>query len=291
MEEDQAEMWRQCRKEEVKLLGSNAVYTRVEQMMGVLQVDPLFYKHQLLLFNWRYRTYLKEHPNSGTLYNQPISSIITNSTRMNDEHLAGLITTDFYKAIQTAESNMTTSVGSYKCREAAIKFLVPERWIKFLFFVLTKADCICVERCDPLANCKKIDTMKRHLAIELRNLLILYPESVPLIELAICSFCPPASLQEVCMRRVVELGLNQDWLPSGLKDIILRGPQLGQMGNKKIKMLECLAKSVKNANMKSTQQAREDFQMRQNPPYFTYLGRRGYQELLLLQNEVLCEAK
>ena len=200
---------------ELKLVGSEIILKRVNRTLNSDTVDPLFFCEQILLCRWRYMV-LK-------------FNFCTNSNEdLSDIDLGYMVTQKFYEAIQTIRSPAIVhspaivgerDVASFMEIDSLIgwnakrKFLVPYVTCYYLMRLHTHcethSDTNCDTSCD-CQNCKKyVAKLKIHIAY--------FPESLHLTVRAIENFpghtAAPRSLKEMCLRRFLELELDEECLP------------------------------------------------------------------------------
>ena len=129
--------------------------------------------------------------------------------------------------------------------KATSKFLIPgislaglngisSRFLMFNFYH-TKESGPC--ECEV---CKAASDVLKH-PVQYRR------ESIAFIDLAIRYSSIP-SLKNVCMAKVVELGLDQDCLPVSVQETIKKGPEVGEVDRRTQWGLEMLEKIRKECN-------------------------------------------
>ena len=199
----------EARKNQVRLVGSETLYTRLDQKLTDLEVDPFFYHLQCKLFGWRC------HLVGNTF------TIVKRSF---------LMTKGFASVIEKIDSpdfvhdtpDIPLSI------EALYKFMIPT----FALQHFCQID---------LHSVKEEETCKCNVYIKAidKGLISYFPESVKFVDFAIQSLSI-RSLKDLCMGRVVELGLPQDCLPLSVQDSIRKGPELGDVDRRTQRGLEML---------------------------------------------------
>ena len=197
-----------------KLVGSKALYERLNEKMKNLEVDPFNFCSQIKLYNWRH--------NFLTKHNKHYKK-----TRAYEAKLAILITQSFDHVLEEWKLP-DDPVKGMKCaildeKRLLEKFYVPattERWLKNLHYNQKEeqqANCDC-NGCGVILS-------------KVRYLLAWAPAAAPLLELSIQNnpnyAADPASLKDTAMRKVLELELDQEKesLPSSLQEEMMTGPE------------------------------------------------------------------
>ena len=201
----------------VRESGSVTLYERLNRKLANLEVDPFFFKKQLLLFDLR-RNFLSKN----TRYNHYEISFL--SIRMFDQILHDL---KFHNASQEI-SDTSLALG----REAMDKFVAP----------LLISNCLLKIQNIKSYNLNNINAKCQALKL-CSKVLSDVPEVADLAELAIQRSIV-GSLKFICMARVLELGLKQEGLPLSIKNTIEKGPEdllLRNTGGKAILMLRGLS--------------------------------------------------
>lgn len=202
---------------QIKLVGSEAIYKRIDIKMTNLKIDPFFYIQQLKLYSLR-KLILE------TIFHD-----------QNEDLLGFLATQGFDQFLQNVEDDNTsldvwfqyTGVVSWAeitriSTKARTKFQIPNSALLLLLNPChTHPDQPAARKC----TCKQGNHCVCNEAqlSELKAFLAPYPEAAELTRLAILSLGAP-SLGEMCMKRVVELGLPQDGLPGTLREMLETGP-------------------------------------------------------------------
>ena len=212
----------EARRKQVEEVGSEALYKRLDKKLALLEVDPFFYRKQMKMFELRYK-------------------VLQENTRYNQLEISFLVTQRFDQVLHELEHHQPSQeiheISLNTGKEAEYKFSAPQK-AKDLLVNLHHEENKTVCKCK---DCK----VSIQAAWEvIRDT----PEAGPLTELAI-RVCRVQSLQDVCLARVVELGLQQDDLPLTLRDSLRRGPGLATDG-KGERAVEVLQKVVKDLEPK-----------------------------------------
>ena len=198
----------EARRKQVEEVGSEALYKRLDKKLALLEVDPFFYRKQMKLYELRYK-------------------VLQENSRYNLIEKSFLITQRFYQVLHELEHHQPSQeideISLNAGKEAYYKFSVPLNAKNLLLhFTMLRTRYPASARIASQLTCKSIIKAAWELIRET-------PGAGPLTELAI-RVCRVQSLQDVCMARVVELGLEQEGLPLTLRDNLRRGPGLGTDG-------------------------------------------------------------
>ena len=207
------------RQEQIKFLGSEAMYIKVDSKLKKLEVDPFFYVEQLRLFGWRH-------------------DFIFDDTRFNHKEicqpnlLAFIVTQSFDQFVKMTESELV-AINQGVPQEAMTKFGVPI-W--------------CFKKLKQLRNHEELAWCTCPECLESRRSLRIAfttnPETIALTELEIRNIddfqSAPKSLKEICMRKVLEFELDEDTLPLTVKVQLKTGPFPKMLKEKPKRMLEQL---------------------------------------------------
>ena len=211
------------KERQIKLVGSEAIYKRVNNKMAQLEADPLFFWEQLKIYIWRVK-YIKKKLLSESLLNIDGLAI----PQSFDQFLNG--------NIKAEEFNKEISAKS--CR----------------IFVSSLETILCLFFLDRNKT-ESYEEFPGNNGEHLQSLLRNNPIIAELAELAIQStplgFESPLtysvrSLRETCKRRVLELELGQDCLPLTLRQGLARGPQLRRLVGREARMVERLHGLIKD---------------------------------------------
>ena len=204
---------------QVSLVGSTSLYKRLNKKIKHLEVDPFFYNKQCKLFHWRW-CFLKENPEYKS-----------------QKHIYQNILF-FDQAIKKLDTD--TAISSSEMPELYLKvsnrFMVPGLALNS-FLMLSP---------EPRAY-NEIDSDKFEFYI-IKSLITFNPHSVNFINFAFRS-SSIRSLKDLCMGRVVELGLAQDCLPLSVQESVKRGPELGKVDRRTKRSLEMLEEIVKELKL------------------------------------------
>ena len=225
------------RKEQEELLGSKALFRRLDHNLKILKIDPLFFYQQVSLYMWRkhfWKRFLKDNSAFET------------------EMILGFLATQISLANPVAQSWLEM-VANLKFSPDQLR-LGWEAGGRFL------ATALCVSRLTNLhrpplnqiqSNCQCQSVYCRcnecmdnlHQAKRMITLPGSHPSSASLTVLAIWSipFLAMPSLKEISMRRVLELELDQSTLPQTVRRSMREGPQpkLGTRADFMVRSFKC----------------------------------------------------
>ena len=201
---------------QLKEAGSETLYKRLNQKIADLEVEPFFYKKQLMLFQMRRK-------------------ILRENTRYNICEIDFLSTKRFEQVLKELEFNQP----GQEITEISIK-LGKEAWAKFgaptilssclLKLQHSKIPCVCT---DCRTNFSTIWQVMNDA-----------PEAGPLAELAIRASLI-GSLKNLCLAKVLELGLEQDGLPLTLQKTLREGPEPGVLKAKRQRAVDMMNMVIK----------------------------------------------
>ena len=246
------------KEKQVRDIGSEEGYRRVDQKLKNLEVDPFFYREQIIIFNSRCWYLLKDLE----LENRGFGP-------RNGLNLSFMITQDYENTVATIFRNIYKSfdltVGLIKSQEnyEHIRTLGTKAWLKFS----APLSSVCLlshlqlddqtDHSNEFCNhCLRSVGKQKSLQL-LKHFLTKYPELAANMELLIQSDAflyensekQPVknhlkSLSELSIRRVLELGLDQDSLPLTLRQRMRRGPEPRRLTAKEERMVEQLQELV-----------------------------------------------
>ena len=170
---------------QVRLVGSEVRYRRVNTKLANLEVDPLFYKNQLEVFRWRMIVFEARRGPLG---------VWTENRKL----WFYMATKCFEEAPNTQGFNLPDGVRGLG-NEAQSKFRVPVHVMELL--------CCKLHMKKDLTKCRKMGECCEAVCPLVTLLLSFFPEAGQLTKLAIRSKAFP-SLKEMCMRRVLDLELE-----------------------------------------------------------------------------------
>ena len=186
----------EVRERQVKRAGSEALYRRLNERFDNLEIEPLFMFRQMLLFKLR---------------REILTDLLTYRIHYNsDAELTLLSTQKFDQVLQEIESSgqirmSPFEIGKERKREAHMKFFASNQIVSLLRRLhpdTFEGTCLC-DQCN---------VKLKHLKLAIRR----YPEAVKLAEQnhldIVFTFYCPRSLKEMCMRQVLQEGLEQDCL-------------------------------------------------------------------------------
>ena len=201
-----------ARLDQSKLVGTEALYKRLDKKLANLEVDTFFYRKQLGLFHLRTRI-LRQN----TIYDEFEISFL--SSQRFDRILHEL---EHHEPLQEiAETSLELG------KKALAKFAGP-RVLSSTLLKLQHNTMPC--------NCEDCQTNYKTIWQVLKDV----PEAGPLAELAIRSSLV-GSLKNICLARVEELGLEQDSLPFTVRG----GLESGELEAKGERALEILRRFIK----------------------------------------------
>ena len=208
------------RQKQVALVGSETLYKRLDQKLTDLEFDPFFYQKQCKLFKWRYKFIMDAFGRGDHLFLPFLS------TKEFARVLDKLDSPD--SSIQDLEDMFQMSNAG---REARDKFLIPDLAFRIFFMINSRAfkENICAQEVFGL----------------FKGLIKCYPESAAGTKLAILN-SSMGSLKDLCMAKVVELGLDQDCLPRSVQQAIKTGPEFQELDRKTQISLEMFERAVKD---------------------------------------------
>ena len=186
-------------RRKINLVGSEEIYTRVTESLEDGIEDPFFYKEQLKLFIFRERIIVEHLMNQGVGLDQ---NELANFGYLLCQGFNPPILVNLWLGIQNRTMFSIPSLVVH----TFLTLLVPHNEYEL---------CSC-EECQATLGDVKV-------------LLAAVPGSAEMTERAIRTVTHfhlhPVSLKEICMKRVMELGLDQDSLPLTLKKRMERGPE------------------------------------------------------------------
>ena len=206
----------EARLKQLKVVGSEALYKRLDQKIADLEVEPFFYKKQLRLFQMRCK-------------------ILRQNAKNNMFEITFLCSQRFDQVLNELEFHQPgqeiTEISIALGKKASAKFAFPTILSNTIFKL---------QDCKRSGNCEDCRTNFQTIWQVLTDV----PEAGPLAELAIGSSLV-VSLKTVCVARVLELGLEQDSLPLTVQQSVRRGPEPGVLearGQRAVDMLHRLIK-------------------------------------------------
>ena len=208
----------EARQKQVSLVGSDQLYIRLDSKLANLKIDQFFYSKQLKLMAWRWRFLEKI-----IIHNFMKLSFL--STQPLEETIAKLESPDF----SSESSEMYLERGL----RALNMFVIPEHYSRYFWsFKEThyKEDGPC--------ECQTCKTDFNFLKLGLQN----FPNSAAFITWAICS-SSVWTLKDMCMAKVLELGLSPDWLPLSVQKTMEEGPELAEVDRRTMRCLDFLQKA------------------------------------------------
>ena len=248
IEETQMRVREQQQKQLEFINCSEAIFKRVDRKLAKLEVDKFFYQEQQQLYCFR-RNFLDATRYYGSSYYRKESEFLV--TQMFDEYLE--VMEQFEVAYDPPENTPPGHVvylvptrsrtSPYAvmdpdlCKESAAKFYVPALTVHYLDQLHRDNEdgaCMCY-------NCQLI------LFNKVKPRLRWIPEAAELAEFLIhVIYCvSPPSLKELCLKRVLELELEQESLPETLRETMRRGPEPRELSAKGEVMVRRLKKMVK----------------------------------------------
>ena len=194
-----------ARQKQIKLLGSEPIYDRVSMKLAALQVESFFQQEQDRVLSWRHNLLQKNWQSYRDMTQDEKAFVIT----QNFDQVANWILLDS----QSSPPNI--KIDPKIGKEAALKF-----WAQNLLFnLLTHLHYDQAEVCKCYTCERSICTM--------RSILARYPGAVDLlakgVRMAPYLFKP--NLKEMCMKKVLEMRLEVEWLPQTLKQELMNGPE------------------------------------------------------------------
>ena len=194
-----------ARQEQIKLLGSEAIYNRVSMKITALEIESFFRKEQCHVLTWRHNLLKKHWP--GYI-------------EMTQEERAFLFTQKFDQVSNWILLDPQSSPPNIKIdpkigKEAALKFWAQNLLTNLLTHLHydQAADCECYS-CE-----RSIYTM--------RCILLRYPGAVDLVikGVRISPYLFKPNLKEMCMKKVLEMNLEVKELPQTIKQELINGPK------------------------------------------------------------------
>ena len=244
--------------EEIKLVGSEQLYNRVNKKLANLEIDTVFHNRQLELFIWRVKLLKK---NIAWRYQEQLAFLATKKFFTVLEILEkGPVSKTLYLGLPLGMPLVDMEVG----REAVVKFKIPLLTVSLITSIYDHASqewgqCEC-------RDCRRyLSTVRKILPLcyprdTLSNTTQRLESAVKLTEDYINKFSnycrEPRSLIELCVIRVAQFGLddNPDLnLPHTLKQSLVEGllVRRSPRGDGLLDQLHRVVKDVR-ATMKQT---------------------------------------
>ena len=207
---------------QVRIVASEALHKRLDTKLSNLEVDPFFYKKQNELFFLR------------------VTYLLKNSKFNLDENLF-LSATCFDYALEMLDYpdssfKMPDSYQSFTPNTTCMFWISPPYLMKSIHKEHKDGPCEC--GCGRGCEFGSCYFWKKCVS----------PITAPYLELIIRN-TSLWSLKNMCMAKVVELGLDQDCLPLSVQETIKAGPELGDMDGRTQRALEVLEKTLKNLKL------------------------------------------
>ena len=207
-------------KTQVEDMGSEEAYRMADRKLANLEVDPFFYLKQLEIFIFRKRFLFFTQVDLKTIIPPEYDNVI----------VAFLATKCFLQVIEATDM-IPLKISSTDGWGAYSKFQIPLQLMNSaldLHYVEDGRPCRCPECLTNLAGLTSLITDYPETPVLLERLLMLSPSAC----------LAPASLKEQAIRRVLELGLDQDCLPSTLREMMKEGPEPRQLRESAERVME-----------------------------------------------------
>ena len=248
----------------VDSIGSEAVYKRVDQKLKNLEIDPFFYREQVLIFN--VRAYYLLH--DMQLRNFYVYGAMTEPPKPPTDQMLqffSMITQNYDNTLKKVFRNkymnfdlnldLDNDQNNYQenGKKAWLYFLAPLKIVCMLknHLELSHENSICkycgrsVEHTEFEKKwlhhfIKKYPELASHARLMIQSNALYYED--PMQSNAVVYL---KSLKELSIRQVLVLGLDQDSLPLSLKQQMTRGPEPRSLNAKEERVVEQLKELVK----------------------------------------------